>query len=139
MHPADSDQLNELSFYTLSHSGGTFIHQLAVDAFTAQNADEETRPMARIFSLVTLYLHIEKNYTGKQAQLAHMKMAKHKIDWPQIILPEERGEITINDVLALPPGSRRDEMISRWCSSVWKVYKSNRDTIISICNRYQLN
>ena len=126
------EQYNQLSYYTLSHPGTTFIHQHIVDAYTAQTAGSHTKPVSLIFSLAGLYLFVEKNYTGKQVQAAHVQMAKNKKVFPQIILPAERGHITVSDVLAALPGEQRDKMISEWCACVWKAFSANRDTIVSI-------
>jgi hypothetical protein len=53
-----SQQLfDELSFYTLSHGHPRFIHQHALDAYTAQTASEQTRTIAIFFALMGLYLH----------------------------------------------------------------------------------
>jgi len=123
------EQYNELAFYTLAHPGKSFIHQHIVDAYTAQTADASTKPIAIIFSLVGLCLFVEKKYTGKKIQQIHMQMAKNKKVWPAIILPAERGTISVSDVVAIPPGPERDEMIGKWCVSVWDAYQQNHETI----------
>ena len=133
----DSKLFEELSYYTLSHSNSDyFIHQLIVDAFTAQTADKDTKKISLVFSLVGLYLLIEKNYTGKQIQQAHTLLSNYKDYFPEIKLPENRGEITISDVLKSE--LNRDEMIKEWCSSVWKAYKANQEGIKQFCETYLL-
>jgi Family of unknown function (DUF5946) len=63
---SDLDDLyHELSCYTLAHRDPSFIHQYIVDAYTAQHANETTKPIAVVFALIGLYLHIEKNFTGR--------------------------------------------------------------------------
>lgn len=121
---------NELAYYTLSHKDPAFIHQHVVDAFAAQYADESTKLIKILFALIGLYLYLEKGYTGKQVQLAHMQIAKEKKDWPKIKLPEERGNITVFDVVNINPGEERDRMIKKWCQSVWEAYSSSREIII---------
>ncbi len=49
---------DELCCYTLSLRDAAFIHQHAVDAIAAQNADAQTKPIAIAFALVGLYLAI---------------------------------------------------------------------------------
>ncbi len=128
----NNNYFNELSFYTLSHPDNVyFIHQLIVDAYTAQTANESTKRISLVFSLVGLYLLIEKNYTGRQIQQAHTILSNHKEYLPDIVLPPERGEITIVDVLANE--SNRDEMIKKWCKSVWQSYESSHDQIKQYC------
>jgi hypothetical protein len=126
------EQFHELSFYTLSLQDKEFIHQHIVDAYTAQTADKNTKPISLIFSLAGLYLHIEKNYTGKEVQLAHIQMAKNKLEFPEIVLPEHRGNITVTDVLATNPGHQRDEMIHQWCVSVWDAFADQHEVICSL-------
>lgn len=123
---------NELSYYTLSLGDPEFIHQNIVDAFTAQQANERTKPIAITFALVGLYLHIEKNYSGREVQLAHMRMAKKRKDWPVFDLPQDRGAITVSDVLMEKPGKARDRMIRQWCQSVWKAYGQSHEKVISL-------
>ncbi len=126
------EQYNELSFYTLSHQDSSFIHQHIVDAQGAQTANENTKLISLIFSLVGLYLYIEKDFTGRQVQQFHMKMSKNKKHWSRIVLPKNRGDIHVSDVLAVSNGPERDKMIRKWCEAVWNVYKDNRAAIISL-------
>lgn len=126
---------NELAYYTLSKQDSYFIHQHIVDAYTAQTADEHTKPVSIIFSLAGLYLFVEKGYTGRQVQLAHIQMAKGDKIFPRIKLPDKRGIITVFDIIALSPGNERDAMIGQWCESVWQAFASQRDTIISETER----
>lgn len=129
----DQGLFHALSYYTLAHTDQNyFIHQLAVDAYTAQHADEHTKAVAITFALAGLYLVVEKGYSGKEAQLAHMAMAKKKTEWPVFELPTERGSITIEDVLAHEPGAGRDEMIRAWCREVWRCYASQRAKLLPL-------
>jgi Family of unknown function (DUF5946) len=135
MHP-DDELYNQLAFYTLAHPDPAFIHQLVVDAYTAQHADENTKPIAVIFALIGLYLHLEKGYTGKQVQRAHMQLAKWPNHWPKLSLPNDHAEIGVQQVLAIEPGQARDAMIDRWCASVWTTWGDSRPQIIEISRKY---
>lgn len=129
-----SEPYHELSFYTLAHPDNLyFIHQHIVDAQTAQSADVNTKPIGIVFALVGLYLTIEKDYTGRQVQQAHLELAKNKRNLPHISLPENRGEMTVLEVLKAAPGPERDEAIRSWCVSVWRAYENVRDVIIEYC------
>ncbi len=119
---SDLDSFHELSYYTLAHTDPAFLHQHAVDAFTAQNADDSTRPIALVFALVGLYLHVEHSCTGRQVQQAHIQLARSRRDWQRPTLISNRGSITIVDVLARPPGPSRDEMILTWAVGVWSAW-----------------
>lgn len=126
---SDQDAYAELSVYTLAHPDPAFIHQHIVDAFVAQTAGLDTKPITLTFALVGLYLAVEKGYTGRQVQLAHMALARKRKVWPALPLPDERGAITVREVLAAPPGEERDTMIHRWCASVWEVYQESQELI----------
>jgi uncharacterized protein DUF5946 len=129
---------DELAYYTLAHGNPAFIHQYVVDAYTAQNANESTKPIAITFALAGLYLHCEKKFTGRQVQLAHMKMAKRKRDWPKFDLPANRGSMTAEDVLKTPPGPQRDQAIDAWAAAVWDAFRVNRQAIIELLRHYDL-
>jgi uncharacterized protein DUF5946 len=132
----EQEKFYELSYYTLAHPDPCFIHQHVVDAFAAQRANENTKPIGITFALIGLYLYLEKNYTGKQVQRAHMALASRKREWPKFDLPEPRGEITVGDVLSEPEGDKRDEMIRRWCASVWQAYGDSHAKVIDLVSRY---
>jgi hypothetical protein len=131
------EQYNELAFYTLSLQDQSFIHQHIVDAQSAQTADENTKPIKITFALVGLYLYVEKGFTGKQVQEMHGIMAENKKQWPDIVLPIERGEINVAEVVAASPGEERDKMIRSWCEAVWNAYGNSRDLIISLVEQYE--
>jgi hypothetical protein len=128
----DEERYNELALYTLEHKDPSFIHQYVVDAFAAQHADKDTKPITLAFALAGLYLHVEKNYSGREIQLVHMRMAKIKKDWPKFSIPNEKGHITIKDVLRARPGFKRDEMINKWSASVWSAWSKNKEKIMAL-------
>ncbi|WP_204101402.1 DUF5946 family protein [Occallatibacter savannae] len=132
----DDDLYNELAIYTLSHADPSFIHQLVVDAYTAQNADDTTKPIAVVFAVIGLYLHIEKGYTGKQVQRAHMQLANRSKTWPKLPLPAQRGVIRIQDVVSVEPGPSRDAMIERWCAAVWDAWLGSRTGIAAVAREH---
>ncbi len=130
------DAFAELCCYTLGLLDASFIHQHVVDAFTAQNADEQTKPIAITFALIGLYLHIEKQFSGRQVQRAHMKLAQHKGTWPVFPLPAERGAITAVQVLAAPAGPERDRAIGAWCNSVWQAFRESHNTVAHLLREH---
>jgi len=67
-------------------------------------------------------LHIEKHYSGKEVQEAHMRLAKKKKEWPVFDLPVYRGNIGVSDVLRAKPGPERDRAIKEWSASVWEAW-----------------
>src|SRR5258708_19251825 len=99
---SEQDAYHEVSAYTLGHGGPAFIHQHAVDSFAAQRAGEGTKPIGLTFALVGLYLHLERGFSGRQVQRVHMQMGGRKRQWPQFVLPAQRGSVTPADAMAPP-------------------------------------
>ena len=132
MTATEQDLFDQLTFYTLAHGDPRFLHQHAVDAFAAQRATGETKPIKITFALVGLYLFLEKGFTGREVQRVHMRLAARRKSWPRPEPPAERGEITIADVVQVPAGPERDRAIERWCASVWRPYQVHRELIASL-------
>ena len=131
----EQDDRDELFAYTLSHGAPEFIHQYVVDAWAAQHAGADSKPIMLTFALMGLYLHLERNFTGKQVQRAHMEVANRTRVYPPLVLPADRGTMTAADVLAAPPGPERDSAIEAWCASVWAAHHENRSAIIEWLER----
>jgi len=135
---SEDDVYHELCAYTLQHGDATFIHQHVVDAFAAQRATGLTKPIKVAFSLAGLYLHVEKGFSGRQVQRAHMQIARVKRTWPAFVLPDDRGSLTVFDVMAVPAGVRRDELIDAWSASVWRAFAASRSAVIEFLRPYDL-
>ena len=80
-------------------------------------------------------MFVEKNYTGKQVQDAHIQMSKKPREYGKIILPANRDSITVRHVLDTSPGIGRDSMIRAWCISVWAAFSNQHDKIISLTEK----
>ncbi len=91
--------------------------------------EPQSKPIAVRFALVGLYLHVERQFTGREVQRVHMKLAQRKEPWPVGALPEARGAITALDVAAAADGVARDAMIHAWCGSVWAAYAGSRELV----------
>jgi hypothetical protein len=125
---------DELYVYTMEHGGAAFILQHVVDAFAAQTATSATKPIGLVFALVGLYLHVEKQFSGRQVQRVHMQLGQRKRQWPVIAIPRDRGNMSALDVMAVPAGADRDLAIDGWCRSVWAAFRDSHETIIALLN-----
>src|ERR1051325_1397246 len=125
----ESEAYEELTAYTLERRDAEFIHQHVVDAYIAQHADANTKPIALAFALVGLYLHVEKNVSGRDVQRVHMKLARHKRTRPTFPLPPHRGSMTVLDVIAASPGPAPDAAIHGWAAGVWEAFRDQRDVV----------
>ena len=126
------DAYDELRYYTLAHPDPSFIHQQVVDAFAAQHANAQTKPIALTFALVGLYLLVERGFSGRQIQRVHTELASRKRIWPQFPLPSDRGVITVIEVVAAPPGAERDKAIHAWCASLWDAFRDSHRAVADL-------
>jgi hypothetical protein len=127
---------DELYVYTMDRPG--FVLQHVVDAFAVQTANHESKPIGVVFGLVGLYLHVEKQFSGRQVQRVHMELGRRKREWPRVLVPEDRGSMTVADVLAASAGPERERAIDNWCRSVWTAFGANRQTITDLLREYQI-
>ena len=112
----------ELQAYTLGRRDEEFLHQYVVDAWAAQTAHADTKPIALTFALMGLYLHAEHGWTGRQVQRGHMALALNKPAWPALHIPERRGTMTPGTVMCAAEGDARDAAIRAWARDVWAAY-----------------
>ena len=116
-----------------------FLLQHVVDAYGAQTATSDSKPMAVVFALVGLYLHVEKHFSGRQVQKVHARLARRKRAWPVLDLPGDRGDLTVADVLAASAGLERDRLIDAWCACVWNAFHASRPHILRLLQEYQVD
>ena len=133
---SEEDAYDELQCYTLERGDAAFIHQHVVDAWAAQHADEHSKPIGVTFALVGLYLHLERGFTGRQVQRAHMALARQPRSWPSFSLPHDRGSVTTSQVVATPAGAERDEAIDAWCASVWAAFHDSHQAVAELLKRH---
>jgi len=121
-----------LSGYTLSNNNEQFIHQLIVDAYSAEHAGGCTKNITVMFALIGLYLVVERNYTGRQVQLLHMRIPKQ--NWPYLEPPKHTASIKINDVVNAKTNSQKELLIYRWVSDVWDSWAEQHSYLHKIIN-----
>jgi hypothetical protein len=125
---------DEVYAYTMGRP--QFILQHVVDAYAAQTASDDSKPIRIVFALIGLYLHVEKGFSGRQVQQAHMALGRRKRAWPIVDLPADRGATTAADVLAASAGPERDKAIDVWCRSVWTAFAASRQAIVNLLQEY---
>ncbi len=127
---------NELTFYTLSLGYGDFIHQTAIDSYEAQHVGSQTKNITAVFGLIGLYLALERGYTGRKVQQAHMLLASKNKVWPRFDAPSINWQLTVADVIQAPQGAQRDQCIMDWAGSVWGGWRAQRDAVIALVAAY---
>jgi len=121
--------IEELTNYTLNKGDKEFIHQHVVDAYTAQFADDSTKPITLFFALAGLYLFLEKNFSGKEVQNAHIRMAHKTKEYPKIKLQPLTAEFKITEVFKSNDLIETDKNIYKWCVSVWQSYSDVHEMV----------
>ena len=120
---------SDLSCYTVSKGDAEFIHQHAVDAYEAQHAGEKTKNITVAFGLIGLYLTLEKGYTGRQVQAAHIQLARLCKKWPRFDPPVDPAQITVLDVLQGQTDEEKDRLIRRWMEAVWESWSDRHEWV----------
>jgi hypothetical protein len=123
---------SELSFYTIGKQDINFIHQHAIDAYSAQHAGNGMKNITIAYSLIGLYYAIEHGFSGKQVQCVHMLLSKQKNSWEQLDLPKKPYSITVNDILNEKQGENRDNMINNWMCDVWNCWEHQHNWVKEI-------
>jgi hypothetical protein len=121
----------DLSGYTISKRDAGFIHQHAVDAYEAQHAGDRTKNITVVFGLIGLYLALEKGFTGRQVQEAHMKLARIRKDWPRLNPPTIPAPITVLDVMQGQTDGEKDHLIREWMEAVWESWSDRHEWVRS--------
>ncbi len=132
---SEESAYHELCAYTLSRRDGKFVHQFVVDCWALQHANADTKPIGIVFPLVSLYLHLEHGYTGRQAQIAHMQLAKQRRDWPRMTPPVQPAPFSVTQVLSLDSDEARDKAIHHWCELTWHAWKESQQQIRELVER----
>jgi len=128
--------MDELSYYTLAHGDPSFIHQHLVDAYGAQHIRQSKSTIGAAFALAGLYLAVERRFTGRQVQRMHMLMARKSKEWPRFVPPQQVGQLTVADVLAVEPGPGRDAKLMQWCASVWGAWSADHGRVSEMVDRF---
>ena len=140
--PTETEQTayHELMAWSLTLRDTEFIHQHVVDAWAAQHANAKSTPISVAFSLIGLYLYLERGFSGRQVQRAHMQLAQPngrgsgRKDWPRFALPQELAKITASDVLAATENQRK-QAVERWCRSVWQLWRDSHPAIAAFARQ----
>ena len=118
---------DEVYVYTMGRPG--FILQHVVDAYGAHTSTSDSQPIGLVFALLGLYLHVEKHFSRRQVQTVHTLLGRRQRAWPIVDLPNDRGAMTVAEVLAASAGPEREQAIDAWCECVWHAFHASRTRI----------
>ena len=134
----EHDAYDHLCAWTLSLGDADFVHQHVVDAHMLQTANERTKSVGVAFALVGLLLFLERGFTGREVQRAHMKLGRAGGPWPTFRLPSERGGVGPADVLKAPPGPERIDAVRAWCAAAWEPWSDQRSDVLRLLQAYAI-
>ena len=126
---------SELSSYTIGKQDIHFIHQHAIDAYSAQHVGNGMKNITVAFSLIGLYFAVEKKYNGRQVQRIHTLLSRQRHTWEVLTAPEKAiYSLTIDDVLEKGPGDARDKMLREWMMDVWEGWEHQHEWVKNTCS-----
>ena len=130
--PAEQAARDELSAYTLTHGDPDFMHQHVVDAFAAQHATQQSKPIGVAFALIGLYSWSAAIRSGA-AGPGGAQASRATCDGSgPLDPPRDAGELTVIDVMRSPPGVERDRAIEDWCGSVWAAWHGSHARVVAL-------
>jgi len=111
-------------------------HQLTVDTYGAQHAGADPRSIRVAYSLVGLYLALERGLSGLQVRGVHHRMGKPAPSWPRFERPRGLGPITVLDVALAGPRANsvtgHGEAVDRWARSVWAAWSAQHADVAAL-------
>jgi hypothetical protein len=125
-------QYGHLAAWTLSLGDPAFAHQHVVDCYAAQHIGPESKPIVAVFALVGIFLALEHGATGRQAQLAHMKLGRKHQDWPRLEQKTHSFDLTVEDILKVQGGPARSLALKSWMECVWSAWRHEHGRIRTI-------
>jgi len=131
----------EITGFELEHLSqlGRF-HQLSVDTYCAQHADAAGSRIRVAYSLVGLFLALERGRTGLEVRQLHQRMGKPQADWPRFPRPADLGALTVLDVAVAGARARSVEgharAVARWARSVWAVWSGKHELVAALAARF---
>jgi Family of unknown function (DUF5946) len=112
------------------------VHQLSLDAYTAQHAGPDAPAISTVFGLVGLHLAVDRGQDGRQVRDAHQRLAATGTAWPRLPRPEHTGDVTVFDVALADTSTEHIAAAHRWAESVWAAWHASQPTIVALVEKY---
>ncbi len=130
------DAIHELYSITLTLPRPPFVHQLAVDAYSAQHLGGQMSPVTKLFPLMGLFMVCEQGANGLDVQQAHMNKSKEadREDWPTIELLPVRFDLNVGHVLEAIEDNL-ESAIRDWVESTMYALRAHEHEIRQFCSR----
>lgn len=107
------------------------LHRLTVDAYAVQHPGIDC-PQARNsvgIHLSRLYLILERGWSIQRANDAMVAITAKKRTYPWVTPPNNRGAITVQDVLKSQNSSDHLHAVENWAKSAWQAWSAFHETV----------
>lgn len=113
-------------------------HRLTVDTYAVQHPGRPSRQAIQSVNghLVSLYLVLEKQYSGRQATKALAGILEHAGHFTWLEPPEPNGRITVLDVVKAKNLDEHNRIVEQWARDVWAAWAPHHKTIRQYVERY---
>jgi hypothetical protein len=107
------------------------VHQIVVDAYTAQHAGGASRREVQSVALclMTLCLFVEDDVDPALGAALHKRMVAGRPDFVWLAPPLPSGWRTVADVLAARSAAEHCRLVRRWGREVWEAWAPHAATI----------
>jgi Family of unknown function (DUF5946) len=110
-------------------------HQTSTDAYRLQHLTPSTKPITTAFALNSLYLVLERGFTGIQSREAHGYLANTVTTWPEFTPAATPGTVTVFDVAMADTLERHADLVQQWARSVWAAWSHTHAEIAEMTDR----
>jgi hypothetical protein len=87
------------------------------------------------FALNSLYLVLERGFTGIQSREAHGYLANTVRAWPRFTPATTTGDVTVFDVAMAATPEEHGDLVVRWGRSVWAAWSHVHAEIAAMTDR----
>lgn len=107
------------------------VHQLVVDAYTAEHAGLTGRRDVQLVGLclMTLCLFVEDGVDPAEGPALHQRMMATRPDFSWLAPPHRYDLLTVADVLTAQDAAQHQRLVREWARQVWEAWAEHHATI----------
>jgi hypothetical protein len=115
------------------------MHRLTVDAYAVQHPGEDTSQARNSVGihLSRLALILVRGWPIERANNAMVAISAMKMHYPWLTPPQNRGELTVREVLQARNSAEHHVAVRRWAKSVWEAWHEYHATIFTWIEQHQ--
>ena len=136
--PECAELLGEVVAYGMQHPVQLARwHQTTTDAYLLQHVSPATKPLSMCFALNTLYLVLERGWSGLEGRAAHGHLVDTvpRDEWVLYDVPASVGDVTVLDAALATTPPEQAAAVERWGRSVWAAWSHVHDDVRAMTDR----